>query len=78
MEPNLNIYQIAFRYVLMALFVGLGAAATSMDGIWSTLGYIGMAIGMVFFLTAILAYCPIHGAMSKTTIKEAAEDFSEQ
>lgn len=78
MEPNLNIYQIAFRYVLMALFVGCGAAMTSLDGFLSILGYLFMALGMVFFLTAILAYCPIHGAFSKDTIKEAAQDFADE
>lgn len=74
MEPNLNIYQIAGTYVVMALFCGVGAALASTSSFWGYLGFVFMGIGVLAFLTAILAYNPFF----KNKQKEAKEDFIEQ
>lgn len=74
MEPNLNIYQIAATYSLMALFCGVGAALASTS---SFLGYVGFGLiicGVIAFLSAILAYNPF----LKNKQAEAKEDFSQQ
>ncbi len=77
MEPNLTIYEIAVRYCLMALFVGIGAALTNPTGNWvSILGYILMVIGVIYFLMAILAYDPTKGS-NKKALEEAEEDFKD-
>lgn len=76
MEPNLNIYNIALRYIIMALLVGIGAGLTSLDGFVGTLGYVSMAFGVVYFLYCILAYDPTKGE-NKEALEQAAKDFME-
>ncbi|MFT4969021.1 MAG: hypothetical protein ACI9O4_000766 [Chitinophagales bacterium] len=77
MEPNLTIYQIAIRYIIMALFTGIGAGLTSIDGFLGTLGYVFMVIGIGLFLVNILGYDPTVGK-NKDGKEEAKEDFIEQ
>ncbi|MDA8979648.1 hypothetical protein N9G63_01270 [Chitinophagales bacterium] len=77
MEPNLNIYNIAIRYVIMALFTGVGAGLTSFDGFINTLGYVFMVIGVVFFLMSVLAFDPTKGD-NKEAMKQSEQDFIEQ
>ena len=71
MEPNLNIYQIAATYTAMALFCGIGAWNATTENFIGYLGFVSIAIGVVCFLSAILAYNPF----LKDKRKEAEEDF---
>lgn len=77
MEPNLNIYNIAIRYIIMALFTGVGAGLTSFDGFLSTLGYVFMVIGVVVFLMSVLGYDPTKGDNTEA-MKQSEQDFIEQ
>lgn len=77
MEPNLNIYNIAVRYTIMALFTGIGAGLTSFDGFVGTLGFVFMVIGVVFFLMSVLAYDPTKGD-NKEELEKSKQDFIEQ
>jgi hypothetical protein len=74
---NLNIYEIALRYVTMALLVGIGAGITSFDGFLNTLGFIMMALGMATFLVCVLGIDPFKGE-NKEAKAAAKQDFIEQ
>lgn len=76
MEQNINIYEIAVRYSIMALLMGVGAGITSFDGFLNILGYILMVIGVVFFLMSILAIDPTKGE-NKEALQKAKEDFED-
>lgn len=66
MEMNLSIYDVAMRYVLMATVTIIGALSGH---------YWLMIVGVVFFLTAILAYCPIYQAFGVNNAKDARNDY---
>lgn len=74
MDQNINIYEIALRYVVMALLVGVGAGITSFDGIWNILGFVMMAVGVLTFLICVLGMDPFKGE-NKEAIESAKEDF---
>jgi len=74
MEPNLNIYQVTFMYSLMALFCGVGAWNASTESAIGYLGFLSIVVGVICFLSAILAYNPF----LKNKKKEAEEDFAGQ
>ena len=77
MDQNLNIYEIALRYVVMALLVGIGAGITSFDGFLNTLGFVMMALGMATFLVCVLGIDPLKGE-NKEAKEAAKQDFIEQ
>lgn len=74
MEPNLNIYQIAATYCVMALFCGIGAALANSHSAIGILGFVFIVCGVISFLSAILAYNPF----LKNKQAEAKEDFIQQ
>lgn len=53
-EPNLSIQEATFRYVIMMIFPIVGGLLGSLPI---------MLLGIPFFLTAILGYCPIYDAL---------------
>jgi hypothetical protein len=53
-EPNLSVKESVFRYVLMMIFPILGGLLGSIPL---------MILGIPFFLTGMLGYCPIYDAM---------------
>jgi hypothetical protein len=71
---NLNIYELAIRYVTMAFLVGIGAGLTSFGGFLNILGFILMSVGMLTFLICVLGMDPTKGD-NKKAIDDANEDF---
>lgn len=76
MNPNLDVYQIAIRYSLSFLISGIGAFITNYDGFLHILGYILIAVGMAYLLSAILGMDPLKGE-NKEKLDAAAEDFKD-
>lgn len=76
MNPNLDVYQIATRYTLAFLISGVGAFITNYDGFLYILGFIFIALGMAYLLSAILGMCPFKGE-NKEKLEAAAEDFKD-
>ncbi|MDX2002343.1 MAG: DUF2892 domain-containing protein [Chitinophagales bacterium] len=54
MEPNLNLYEIIGRYMLMMVLVITGGLLHSLPL---------MLLGLPFFVTGLLGWCPLYTAV---------------
>lgn len=77
MDQNITIYQIAIRYMAMALFTGIGAGLTSFDGFLNILGFVLMILGVITFLVCVLGIDPTQGE-NKEAKETAKKDFINQ
>jgi hypothetical protein len=60
-QHNLGFADIGVRYMIMMVFMILAGALQMM---------VFMVVGVIFFLTAILGWCPIYNMLGISTRKE--------
>ena len=77
MDQNINLYEIASRYMFMAFLVGVGAGLTSFNNWVGTLGYVLMALGVMVLLVCVLGIDPSKGE-NKEALAQAEKDFAAQ